>query len=95
MQPNRDLLNSKFEGYKLADTPLSFIQQSFNGGVHMINITNHFSYERIHQATMYNHLVLDPWDRARVYWSSGQKQNIMCATLLVSKRNNAIYYLMN
>ena len=84
-KPNRDLLNANFEGYKLAEVSLPFTSQSFVGGVNKLVLSeDQFSYQHVRQATMYNHLVFDPWNGFQVYWFTSQTRSVLCGTLTVS-----------
>ena len=85
LKPNRDLLNANFEGYKLAEVSLPFTRQSFVGGVNKLVLSEgQFSYQHVRQATMYNHLVLDPWNGFQVYWFTTQTHSVLCGTFMVS-----------
>ena len=85
LRPNRDLLNANFDGYKLAEVSLPFTRQSFVGGVNKLVLSeDQFSYQHVRQATMYNHLVLDPWNGFQVYWFTAQTHSVLCGTFTVS-----------
>ena len=83
-KPNRDKLNAKFEGYKLAKEPLSCVIQTFESGVRVARLdAQDYSYQHVRTFTLHNHLVADPWDGHSVYWCD-REGNIQRASYDVS-----------
>lgn len=71
-QPNRDLLNVNFEGYKLGKDALSCASREFASGVKVAKLKDEqFSYQHVRAFTLHNHLVLDPWSNNDAYWYAG------------------------
>lgn len=62
LRPNRELLNPKFEGYKLALDPLTLSSTSLASAVNNVPLREEsFSFQHIRAFGNRNHLVIDSW----------------------------------
>lgn len=69
--PNRNLLDAKFESYRLTLEPLPIIRQAFQGGVQKIHLEDdQYGYLHVQMAGFINSLVQDPWDANTLFYMS-------------------------
>jgi len=69
LRPNRSLIDSKFESYKLSLATLPSFKAVFDCGIHKVPVTDdHISYEKIKCLTMHNYLVSDKFNPDNVYF---------------------------
>ncbi|XP_076806640.1 nudC domain-containing protein 1-like [Clavelina lepadiformis] len=69
LRPDRKLIDSKFESYKLSLNPLPSYKAAIPDGVYQVNAGDEeFSYEKIKCFTLHNYLILDPWNKENVYF---------------------------
>ena len=62
LRPNRELLDPKFEGYKLALDPLTLSSTSLASAVNNVPLREEsFSFQHIRAFGNRNHLVIDSW----------------------------------
>ncbi|XP_023236592.1 nudC domain-containing protein 1-like [Centruroides sculpturatus] len=62
LRPNRNLLDSKFESYRLSLDPLPILKQNLQEGVQNVDLgEDRFSYLEICMSGLFNHLNQDPW----------------------------------
>ena len=62
LRPNRQLLNPKFEGYKLALDPLTLSSTRLLSSVNNVPLREEsFSLQHIRAFGNHNHLVIDSW----------------------------------
>lgn len=65
LRPNRELLNPKFDGYKLSPDQLNVQSTSLPNAVNIIGLQDDvFSYLHVKAFAWTNHLVLDNWSDA-------------------------------
>uniref|UniRef100_G3MP54 NudC domain-containing protein 1 n=1 Tax=Amblyomma maculatum TaxID=34609 RepID=G3MP54_AMBMU len=69
--PNRNLLDAKFESYRLSLEPLPIIRQSFQGGVQKVHLEDdQYGYLHVQMSGFINALVVDPWDTNTLFFMS-------------------------
>jgi hypothetical protein len=62
LRPNRELLNPKFDGYKLSSDQLAVQSASLPHAVNIVRLRDDvFSYLHVKAFAWTNHLVLDNW----------------------------------
>ena len=67
--PNRELLNVNFEGYKLSESLLSHVSKELTEEVRVAKLKEEdYSYQHMRAFSLHNHLAVDPYDDASVYW---------------------------
>ena len=74
LRPDRKLIDSNFDSYKLSLVSLPSYKTDIQGGVYrVIPGDSDVGYEKIRCLTLHNYLVLDPWNKDDVYYidSSG------------------------
>ncbi|GFV81732.1 nudC domain-containing protein 1 [Trichonephila clavipes] len=85
LKVNRDMLDIKFEGYKLSLDPIPVLKQPVVDGVRCCELSSEdYSYLHTRMALLHNYLFQDPWsqnsvfyinERLRVMWTSlGEEQ---------------------
>ncbi len=78
---NRDLLNVKFEGYKLSSNEIVRIHSKHAERVGVAKLQDdEFSYQYIRAYALHNHLHWNPSDPSSVYWCN-EKLAVLKATL--------------
>ncbi|PRD32175.1 UNVERIFIED_CONTAM: NudC domain-containing protein 1 [Trichonephila clavipes] len=80
LKVNRDMLDIKFEGYKLSLDPIPVLKQPVVDGVRCCELSSEdYSYLHTRMALLHNYLFQDPWsqnsvfyinERLRVMWTS-------------------------
>ncbi|CAL1279257.1 unnamed protein product [Larinioides sclopetarius] len=80
LKVNKDLLDIKFEGYKLSLDPIPVLKQPVVDGVKCAELGNEeYSYLHTRMSLLHNYLFQDPWnqnsvfyinERHRVHWAS-------------------------
>ena len=69
LRPDRRLIDSNFDSYKLSLNPLPSYQASIVDGVYrVIAGESDVGYQKIRCLTLHNYLVLDPWNKVDVYY---------------------------
>ncbi|XP_002127496.2 nudC domain-containing protein 1 [Ciona intestinalis] len=69
LRPNRRLLDSKFESYKLSLASIPSYKAPISCGVHVVRVgDDNFSYEKTKCLTLHNYLTLDQWHPDNVYF---------------------------
>ena len=69
LRPNRNLIDSKFDSYKLSLTTLPSYKAPIRGGIYQVVAgDSDIGYDRIRCLTLHNYLILDPWNKDDVYY---------------------------
>lgn len=91
LRPNRDLLDPKFEGYKLSADPLTLSSTNLVSAVNDIPLREElFSFQHMRAFGNLNHLVFDSWidggkpERAEVIYFINENYEVQRATVKVS-----------
>ncbi|XP_076322276.1 nudC domain-containing protein 1 isoform X1 [Tachypleus tridentatus] len=70
-KPNRDLLDPKFESYRLSLDPLPVLKQQLSGGVESVDLgDDQYGYLHVRMAGIVNHLFQDSWAPDCVFFAS-------------------------
>ena len=107
-KPDRNLLNVNFEGYKFSESLLSHVSKELSEEVRIAKLKDEdYSYQHMRAYSLHNHLAVDPYDDASIYWytSHGKIQQgtysvsafnlnyIVGALLLVGKGRRKSYHI--
>ncbi|KAH8018599.1 hypothetical protein HPB51_009038 [Rhipicephalus microplus] len=77
--PNRNLLDAKFDSYRLTLEPLPIIRLAFQGGVQKVHLEDdQYGYLHVQMAGFINALVQDPWDVNTLFFIS-EARHVMWA----------------
>ena len=90
LRPNRDLLDPKFEGYKLSLEPLTLSSTNLVSAVNDIPLREElFSFQHMRAFGNHNHLVLDSWldggKHQDVIYFVNENYEVQRATVKVSR----------
>ena len=82
--PNRELLNVNFEGYKLSESLLSHVSKELPEEVQVAKLKEEdYSYQHVRAYSLHNHLAVDPYLEDSVFWYTAEG-NIQQGTYRVS-----------
>ena len=88
LRPNRDLLDPKFEGYKLSSESLTLSSTNLVSAVNDIQLREElFSFQQMRAFGNLNHLVFDPWidgGKPEVIYFVNENYEVQRATVKVS-----------
>ena len=90
LRPNRDLLDPKFEGYKLSLEPLTLSSSNLVSTVNNVPLREElFSFQHMRAFGNPNHLVLDSWmmdgGKHEVIYFVNENYEVQRATVKVSR----------
>ena len=89
LRPNRELLDSKFEGYKLSSEPLTLSSTNLVTAVNDVPLREElFSFQHMRAFGNLNHLVLDSWldgGKHEVMYFVNENYEVQRATVKVSR----------
>ncbi|KAG8191444.1 hypothetical protein JTE90_020696 [Oedothorax gibbosus] len=81
LKVNKQLLNLKFEGYKLSLDPIPVLKQPVVDGVQSVSLGNEdYSYLQTRMSLLHNSLSQDPWSPGCVFYVNS-KHNVLWTSL--------------